>query len=217
MKQTEPDFMVLEYVTITKDSRTGLVIALGGTQEAAGILQRNGFLDAPGPRGEYHRLPHHLSIEEERRKATAASHSLLGAGYSVHLDPALNAFDPPDGERETARRYLAQLSRRALDARSGAEAAAVLTEIAEPDAGLLTLLREAVVGTFISWSQLLRTAGTDPEPAARLGEMAHALARTADSILLARNHAARTPHRSAPTTTTPSVAPRPSAPLSRHR
>ncbi|MEU6230944.1 hypothetical protein [Streptomyces sp. NPDC047042] len=57
MRQSEPDFAVLEYITITKDSRTGLVIALGGTQEAAGILQRNGFLHAPGPRGEYHRLP----------------------------------------------------------------------------------------------------------------------------------------------------------------
>ncbi|MFF4256611.1 hypothetical protein ACFY1L_36040 [Streptomyces sp. NPDC001663] len=216
MTPGEPDFAVREYITITKDSRTGLVIALGGTQEAAGILQRNGFLDAPGPRGEYHRLPHHLSIEEERGKATAASHALLGAGYSVHLDPALNAFDAPDGEREAARRYLAQLSRRALDARSGAEAAAVLTEIAEPDAGLLTLLREAVVGTFISWSHVLRAAGADPEPAARLGETAHALARTADSILLARNHAARTGHRPAPTTTTPSAAARPSAPLSRH-
>ncbi|MCW8379791.1 hypothetical protein [Streptomyces justiciae] len=216
MTPGEPDFAVLEYITITKDSRTGLTVALGGTQEAAGILQRNGFLDAPGPRGEYHRLPHHLSIEEERGKATAASHALLGAGYSVHLDPALNAFDAPDGEREAARRYLAQLSRRALDARSGAEAAAVLTEIAEPDAGLLTLLREAVVGTFISWSHVLRAAGTDPEPAARLGETAHALARTADSILLARNHAARTGHRPAPTTTTPSAAARPSAPLSRH-
>lgn len=104
-----------------------------------------------------------------------------------------------------------------MDARSGAEAAAVLTEIAEPDAGLLTLLREAVVGTFISWSHVLRAAGADPEPAARLGETAHSLARTADSILLARNHAARTSHRPAPTTTTPSAAARPSAPpLSRH-
>ncbi|MCZ0997553.1 hypothetical protein O1M63_04430 [Streptomyces mirabilis] len=170
MKPSKPDFAVWEYLTITKDSRTGLVIALGGAQEAAGILQRNGFLDTPGPRGEYHRLPLGLPVEEERRKATAASHALLAAGYSVHLDPALNSFDAPDGEREAARRYLAQHSRRALDARSGAEAATVLTEIAEPDTGLLTLLREAVVATFISWSHLLETAGADPQPAVRLGK-----------------------------------------------
>ncbi|MEU9734479.1 hypothetical protein [Streptomyces sp. NPDC048002] len=217
MRPSEPDFAVWEYLTITKDSRTGLVIALGGTQEAAGILQRNGFLNAPGPQNEYHRLPHGLPMEEARHKATAALHALLSAGYNVHLDPALNAFDLPDGEREAARRYLAQLSRRALDARSGAEAAAVLTEITEPDTGLLPLLREAVVGTFISWSHLLRDAGTDQEPAAQLGETAHALARTADTILLARNHAARTGHRPAPTTTPPSTAPTPSTPLSRHR
>lgn len=49
MRPSEPDFAVLEYITIAKDSRTGLVIALGGTQEAAGIPQRNGFLDARSP------------------------------------------------------------------------------------------------------------------------------------------------------------------------
>ncbi|MEU6227502.1 hypothetical protein [Streptomyces sp. NPDC047042] len=217
MRQGEPDFAVLEYLTITKDSRTGLVIALGGTWEAAGILQRNGFLDAPGPRGAYHRLPHGLPAEEERRKATAASRTLLAVGYSVHLAPDLNAFDPPDGEREAALRYLTQLSRRALDARSGGEVAAVLTEIAEPDAGLLPLLREAVVGAFIGWSHLLETVGAAPEAAARLGDTAHALARAEDGILLSRNHAACTAHRPAPTTTTPSPAPRPSAPLSRRR
>ncbi|MFG2800458.1 hypothetical protein [Streptomyces pseudovenezuelae] len=216
MRQGEPDFAVWEYITITKDSRTGLVIALGGTREAAGILQRNGFLNAPGPRGEYHRLPLGLPAEDERHRATAASHALLAAGYSVHLAPALNTFGPPDDEREAARRYLAQFSRRALDARSGGEVAAVLTEIAEPDAGLLPLLREAVVGAFIGWSRLLETTGADPQAAVRLGETAHALARAEDSILLSRNHAARTAHRPAPATTLPSPA-QPSAPMSRHR
>ncbi|MEV0470689.1 hypothetical protein [Streptomyces prunicolor] len=95
MRPSEPDFAVWEYITITKDSRTGLVIALGGTREAASILQRNGFLDAPGPQSEYHRLPHGLPVEEERHKDTAASHALLGAGYSVHLDPALNTSARP--------------------------------------------------------------------------------------------------------------------------
>ncbi|MEU3161204.1 hypothetical protein ACPCAJ_31920 [Streptomyces griseoincarnatus] len=37
MNQTEPDFWVLECVTITKDPRTGLVVAIGGTEKAADI------------------------------------------------------------------------------------------------------------------------------------------------------------------------------------
>ncbi|MEU4986801.1 hypothetical protein [Streptomyces sp. NPDC021969] len=54
MNETEPDFWVLEYVTITKDPRTGLVVAIGGTDQAADILQRTGgFLSAPGPRGVF--------------------------------------------------------------------------------------------------------------------------------------------------------------------
>jgi hypothetical protein len=216
MKPTEPEFRVMEYITITQDARTGLVIALGGTQEAAGILQRHGFLNAPGPRGEYHRLPHGLTAQDECHRATAASHTLLAAGYSVHLAPALNAFAPPDDGRDAARRYLAQLAERAFDAHSGDEAATVLTEIAGPDAGLLLLVREAVVGTYIAWSQLLQTAGADPEPAVRLGKTADALARAADSILIARNHAAHTPKRLAPTTTPASPAQRPTAPPSRH-
>lgn len=110
----EPDFFVQDYVTITKDPRTELVVAIGGTERAAGILQRaGGFLNAPGIGRDYHRLPHGLPVEQQRLKATAASHALLAAGHSVHLDPALNALTTPDGERETALRYLAQLSERA--------------------------------------------------------------------------------------------------------
>jgi hypothetical protein len=36
----EPDFFVLDYITITKDVRTDLVVAIGGTEVAADILQR---------------------------------------------------------------------------------------------------------------------------------------------------------------------------------
>ncbi|MGW3692339.1 hypothetical protein ACWD6U_00410 [Streptomyces sp. NPDC005149] len=51
MKQTEPDFWVVEYATITQDPRTDLVIAIGGTEKAADILQRTGgFLSAAWPR-----------------------------------------------------------------------------------------------------------------------------------------------------------------------
>ncbi|WP_258198751.1 hypothetical protein [Streptomyces sp. A244] len=133
MKQTEPDFWVLEYVTITKDPRTDLVVAIGGTDKAADILQRTGgFLSAPGPRGDYHRLPHGLPIEQQRRKATAASHALLAAGHSVHLDPTLNMHVAPDGEREAALRYLAGLAERAAAATTSSEVAEVLTEVAAP-------------------------------------------------------------------------------------
>ncbi|MGX1115907.1 hypothetical protein RKD37_001270 [Streptomyces ambofaciens] len=53
MNQREPDFWVLEYVTITKDPRTGLVVAIGGTEKAADILQRTGgFLSAAAPEGD---------------------------------------------------------------------------------------------------------------------------------------------------------------------
>ncbi|MFE5162950.1 hypothetical protein ACFRNT_31485 [Streptomyces sp. NPDC056697] len=88
MKQTEPDFWVLEYVTITKDPRTGLVVAIGGTEKAADILQQTGgFLCAAGPRGDYHRLPHGLPVAQQRLKATTAAHALLAAGHSLLLDP----------------------------------------------------------------------------------------------------------------------------------
>ncbi|MFF2189662.1 hypothetical protein [Streptomyces sp. NPDC058155] len=95
MNREKPDFRVLEYLTVTKDPRTGLVVAIGGTEQAADILQRSGFLDADGPRGPYHRLPHGLPVREQRLKATDASHALLTADHSVHLDPALNLPTAP--------------------------------------------------------------------------------------------------------------------------
>ncbi|MEV5331316.1 hypothetical protein [Streptomyces werraensis] len=49
MSEVEPDFDVLEYVTIAKDARSGLVVAPSGTEQAAALLQRVGFLDHPGP------------------------------------------------------------------------------------------------------------------------------------------------------------------------
>lgn len=119
MNQTKPEFWVLEYVTITKDPRTDLVVAIGGTEKAAGILQRTGsFLSVPGPRGDYHRLPHGLPVEQQRSKATTASHALLAAGHSVNLDPALNALAAPDGAHDAALRYRAQLAERASAVRT---------------------------------------------------------------------------------------------------
>ncbi|MFD5308592.1 hypothetical protein [Streptomyces ardesiacus] len=208
MSQTEPDFWVLEYVTITKDSRTGLVVAIGGTEQAADILQRTGgFLSALGPRGDYHRLPHGLPIEQQRLKATTASHALLAAGHSVHLDPALAT---PDGDRDAALRYLTQLAERASVAETNSAVAEVLTEVAAPVDGLLPLTREVVVSAWTAASDL---HGATPEPIARLGSTANSLSEAARVILHARNHAARPTH---PPATTPAPG-RAQAPVSRRR
>ncbi|MFD8816899.1 hypothetical protein ACFV23_36785 [Streptomyces sp. NPDC059627] len=193
MKQTEPDFRVLEYVTITKDPRTDLVVAIGGTEKAADILQRTGsFLSAPGPRGDYHRLPHGLPVEQQRLKATAASHALLAAGHSVHLDPTLNMLVAPEGEREAALRYLAGLAERAAAATTGSEVAEVLTEVAAPVHGLLPLAREVVVNAWITASDFSEAVpAKEPDPIARLGRITDSLSVAARDILHARNHAAR--------------------------
>ncbi|WP_328939236.1 hypothetical protein OG288_37100 [Streptomyces tauricus] len=201
MTVKEPDFWVLEYVTITKDPRTDLVVAIGGTEKAADILQRSGgFITPPGPRGDYHRLPHGLPIEQQRLKATTASHALLAAGHSVHLDPTLNALATPNGDHDAALRYLAHLAERVFTAETSAEVAEVLTEIAAPVHGLLPLLREVVVRAGIVASDLQGTApGEDPEPLARLGDTANSMSQAAHMILHARNHTARAPRPTAPT------------------
>ncbi|MFE2518431.1 hypothetical protein ACFXG9_24340 [Streptomyces mirabilis] len=205
MKQPEPDFWVLEYVTITKDPRTDLVVAIGSTEKAADILQRTGgFLSAAGPRGDDHRLPHGLPVEQQRLKATTASHALLAAGYSVHLDPALNMLATPDSERDAALRYLARLAERITAAETSTEVAEVLTEIAAPVHGLLPLTREVVVRAWIAASDLHGAApGEEPEPIAWLGDTARSLSEAARVILQARNHAARAAQR-------PATAPPPS-------
>ncbi|MFD3580874.1 hypothetical protein [Streptomyces sp. NPDC058683] len=207
----EPDFWVLEYVTIVKDPRTGLVVAIGGTEKAADILQRaGGFLSAPGPRGDYHRLPHGLSVEQQRLKATAASHALLAAGHSVHLDPALNALATPNGDHDAALRYLARLAERVTAAETSGEIAEALTEIAAPVTGLLPLIREVVVRAWIAASDLQGAApGEETEPLARLRDTAGSMSQAAHMILRARNHAAaRTPR---PTASTPPANATPSS------
>ncbi|MGV9401665.1 hypothetical protein [Streptomyces sp. NPDC003667] len=204
MKQPEPDFWVLEYVTITKDPSTDLVVAIGGTEKAADILQRTGgFLSVAGPRGDYHRLPHGLPTEQQRLKATTASHALLAAGHSVHLDPALNMLVTPDGEREAALRYLARLAERVAAAETSGEVAEVLTEVAAPVQGLLPLTREVVVRAWTAACGLPGALGEEPESIARLGDTARSMSEAARVILHARNHAARPAQR-------PATAPAPS-------
>ncbi|ULR48481.1 hypothetical protein [Streptomyces deccanensis] len=215
MTVKEPDFWVLEYITITKDRRTGLVVAFGGTDEAADILQRNGgFLPAPGPRGDYHRLPQGLPGEQQRLKATAASHALLAAGPSVHLDSALNALATPDDDHDAAVRYLAHLAYRAADAETSGEIAEILTEIAAPVHGLLPLTREVVVRAWIVGIGLQGTApGETAEPLAQLGTCVGSMGRAADVILHARNQAACAPRPTGTTAPPNSVQP----PASRRR
>ncbi|EST31641.1 hypothetical protein [Streptomyces niveus] len=217
MNHEEPVFRVLEYVTLTKDPRTGLVVAIGGTKQVADILQRSGFLDTDGPRGPYHRLPHGLPFQEQRLKATAASHALMSVGHSVHLDPALNVLAAPDGDQEAALRYLAGLAERASDATSSREVAEVLTAVAAPTTGLLPLVREVVLAAWITLTPEADTAGTEPEPVAQLADSTEVLLRTAHRILLARNHAARAPERTAPGTTRTTPVEQPSVPAARRR
>ncbi|MFF5837812.1 MULTISPECIES: hypothetical protein [Streptomyces] len=113
-----------EYVTITKDPHTDLVLAIGGTDKAADILQRtDGFLSAAAR--AYHGSPRGLPIEQQRLRATTASHSLRAAQRPPH--PALNTLSTPNGERDAALRYLAQFGERVAAAESGSEVAGVLT------------------------------------------------------------------------------------------
>ncbi|MET8709601.1 hypothetical protein ACFXOL_06845 [Streptomyces californicus] len=101
-RDDEPTFFALDYVTITRDPRTQLVVAIGGDARAAGILQTaGGFYSAPVAGRDYHRLPHHPPVEHQRHGATAAAHALLLAAYSVHLDPALNTLTASAAEQVT--------------------------------------------------------------------------------------------------------------------
>ncbi|MFG2564634.1 hypothetical protein ACGFR6_04250 [Streptomyces sp. NPDC048567] len=210
MRQKEPEFYALEYVTITKEPRTGLVLAMGGADEVADILQREGgFLSAPGPRGPYHRLPLGLPVEQQRLKATAASHALLAAGYRVHLDPALNALTTPDGDRDAALRYLAHLAERAAGAKTSSQVADVLTEICAPETGLLTLTREVVVRAYLAAVEAQPASPTaDPDPIARLTDIADSLTRATQVVGHVRDHAANhsTPVPGEPRTTPNSPA-----------
>ncbi|AEM85864.1 hypothetical protein Strvi_6425 [Streptomyces violaceusniger Tu 4113] len=66
------------YESVAVQKGTDLGVAIRGTEQAPDILQRTrGFLSIAGPRGDYHRLPHDLPVEQQRLKATTASHALL--------------------------------------------------------------------------------------------------------------------------------------------
>ncbi|MFF3460302.1 hypothetical protein ACFYXH_39670 [Streptomyces sp. NPDC002730] len=111
--------------------RTQLVLAIGGGHPA----DRRRLPLRPGRRSQL--PPSAAPVEEQRHGATAAAHALLLAGYSVHLDPSPNTLTAPDGDRQAARRYLAQLESRARAAETDRDVAALLTEIAAPEEGVL--------------------------------------------------------------------------------
>ncbi|MFF4250602.1 hypothetical protein ACFY1L_05250 [Streptomyces sp. NPDC001663] len=191
--EDEPTFLVLDYVTITRDPKTALVVAIGGDQRAAGLLQTaGGFHSAPGPRGDYHRLPHALPVEEQRQGATAAAHALLLAGYSVHLDPTLNTLATQGSDRQAAHRHLEQLTSLGSDADNDRQVTAVLTEIAAPDDGLLPRLTQSLLATWASWGRRLKDTGRDPQVAMQLGAIVNKLSTLTWQIEQVRNDADRT-------------------------
>ncbi|WP_371551356.1 hypothetical protein OG266_38295 [Streptomyces sp. NBC_00554] len=190
----EPVFFVDTYVTITRDPRTRLVVAIGGDDRAASILQRTGgFIRHPGPRGPYHRQPHVLSAEEQRRGATGAALALMQAGYSVHLDPGLNTLDTPDEGRQATHHYLDQLTERARNADVGPELAAVLTEIVAPGDGVLPRLGDVLVAVWMSWDEHLPSAGRTAAPAERLIDTVNSLSHHTQRLENIRDQAARPP------------------------
>ncbi|MFP8959217.1 hypothetical protein ACLIYP_01405 [Streptomyces nanhaiensis] len=209
----EPEFMVMDYITITRDTRTGLVVAIGGDERAAGILQMAGFIPAPGPRGDYHRLPCSLPIAQQLSRSTAASHALLSAGFGVHLDPALNTLPTSGGDRQVARRYLARLAARARQATDDRQVAEILTEIAAPCEGLLPLVRNVLTHTWRPWWDRLDATGHSTEPAGDLMEITERLSSLTRQIEHVRNQAARRPS----PVPIPPLPPPPSSERSRRR
>ncbi|MFK4222238.1 hypothetical protein [Streptomyces sp. NPDC019890] len=190
----EPRFLVLDYITITRDPRSQLVVAIGGDDRAAGILQTTGgFVSAPGPRGPYHRQPHALPVDQQREGATAAAHALLLAGFSVHLDPSLNALGAPGGDRQASHRYLNQLAERARQAADGRDVAAVLTEIAAPHDGLLPRLVQTLISTWAPWTRRLDDAGRESALAERLMNTTSSLSNHSWQIQQIRDQAAKAP------------------------
>ncbi|MFJ7342369.1 hypothetical protein ACIQU3_19020 [Streptomyces sp. NPDC101110] len=203
MKQdtSEPDFLVLEYVTITRDPRTQLVVAIGGDERAAGILQTlGGFVSAPGPRGPYHRQPHTMPVDRQRHRATAAAQALLLAGFSVHFDPALNTLHTPDGDRQAAHRCLDQLAERARDAAADHEVADVLAQIAAPHDGLLPRLVNTLNVIWASWAERLDAAQADADLADQLRNTASGLSAYPSQIERISRQAASTPTPRRPST-----------------
>ncbi|MFI7102744.1 hypothetical protein ACIBK8_25690 [Streptomyces sp. NPDC050161] len=209
--QAEPEFFVQNYITITRDQHTQLVVAIGGGERAAAILQSAGdFIPAPGPHGLYHRLPHSLPANQQRWSAIDAAEALRHAGFSVHLDDDL----VPDGDRLAAQRHFHRLSARGEQAADDREVAALLTEITTPLGGPLANLTSTLVVTQSAWAQRMKNAGRDGELPDRLRHTAQALAATSQLIRGIRDQAAppRPAAKTAPEQAPAAAVPGPAAP-----
>lgn len=192
--EAEPQFFVQDYISISRDHRTQLVIALGGNDKAAGILQTTGhFLPAAGPLGTYHRQPHTLPVDEQRQGATSAAQHLLLAGFSVHLDPSLDVLSTADGDRAAAHRHLAQLATRAGAAADDRQVAEVLTELVAPNDGMLPRTLMTLVSAWAPWTRRLEAAGQEPVLPERLMNAASSISQQAWQIEQIRNKAAARP------------------------
>lgn len=179
----EPSFAILNFVTITRDPRTDLVVTSSCTPEAAGILETVGrFVEFPGPRGPFHRQPHDLPVELQRHYATAATQALLLAGFSVYLDPSLNTLATPDDDRAAAHRYLDQLARRAREATNDKQVAEILAEVAAPTEGLLPHLTQTLVMTWATWSQRTDGPPSKDQLSMQLMDATTGIARHGDKI-----------------------------------
>ncbi|MCY0933832.1 hypothetical protein [Streptomyces sp. H34-S4] len=187
-------FLILSYVTITRDPRTRLGVATSCTPEAAGILETAGrFIEVPRPRGPFHRQPHDLPVEQQRHYATAAAQALLLAGGSVYLDPSLNTLATPDGDRAAAHRYLEQLSERAREATDDKQVAEILAEVAAPTEGLLSHLVQTLSTTWVTWAQRTEGALSMEDLSMQLGESTDGLSRHGNKIRHIRDSAAAKP------------------------
>ncbi|MFE9308102.1 hypothetical protein ACFYM5_10415 [Streptomyces sp. NPDC006706] len=93
----------MDYITITRNTWTGLVVAIGGDEQEAGVLQAASFTPVPRPCGGYHRLPHHLPIAQRPSQSPAASTSLSrpdAASATAHADRHSLHRPHPDAPRE---------------------------------------------------------------------------------------------------------------------
>ncbi|MFG3348659.1 hypothetical protein ACGF1Z_26815 [Streptomyces sp. NPDC048018] len=213
MNPIEPEFLLPHYVTITRDPRTQLVLAVGGDQRAAGILQATGgFTRHPGPSTHYHRQPVTMPVEQQRLQATAASYALLSAGYSTFLDPSLNVLATQDGDREATHRYLKYLAELARNTDEGPVLAAVLAEISAPETGVLPQLRDVLVSVWTSWGNQVPAEPRDGGPVERLIDVTDVLSNKAREVEELRTHAARSPASATPASPLPPTAgPKPAA------
>ncbi|MFD9441250.1 hypothetical protein ACFWBR_24790 [Streptomyces sp. NPDC060006] len=187
----EPTFLVLDYVTITRDPKTAL--ASGATSARPASCRPPAASVPPQAHAATTTPP---AARPARRGAAAGCHRrrpcLLLAGYSVHLDPTLNTLATQGSDRQAAHRHLEQLTSLGSDADNDRQVAAVLTEIAAPDDGLLPRLTQSLLATWASWGRRLKDTRRDPQVGMQLGAIVNKLSTLTWQIEQVRNDVDRT-------------------------